>query len=76
MDAPRLPGNEDVRIADSRAAKESEQLSRQDCSPMLDANALRSYYFAALIDRSDGLGSDEEPLYVGCVLHDIGLTAT
>ena len=76
MDAPRLPDIEGVRIPDSRAAKEAERLCHQESSPMLYAHALRSYYFAALLGRSDGLGFDEELLYVGCVLHDIGLTTT
>ncbi len=41
---------------------------------MLYAHALRSYFFAWLLGNADGLRFDEELLYVGCVLHDIGLT--
>ncbi len=41
---------------------------------MLYAHALRSYFFAWLLGKGDGLRFDEELLYVGCVLHDIGLT--
>jgi hypothetical protein len=41
---------------------------------MLYAHALRSYFFACLLGSADGLRFDEELLYVGCVLHDVGLT--
>jgi HD superfamily phosphodiesterase len=41
---------------------------------MLYAHAVRSYLFAALLARHDRMSVDEEALYVGCVLHDIGLT--
>jgi len=32
----------------------------------------RSYQFAALIARADGVGIDEEVLYLGTLLHDLG----
>jgi hypothetical protein len=41
---------------------------------MLYAHAVRSYVFAALLARHDRMHVDDEALYVGCVLHDIGLT--
>ena len=69
-----LPDIAGVRIPDSRAAKEAEQLCREESSPMLYAHALRSYFFAYLLGSADGLRFDEELLYVGCVLHDVGLT--
>ena len=71
-----LPDVAGVRIPDSRAAKEAEQLCREESSPMLYAHALRSYFFACLLGGADGLRFDEELLYVGCVLHDVGLTPT
>jgi hypothetical protein len=64
----------DVRVPDSAAAAEAERLVRAESSPMLYGHALRSYFYAALLAARDGLGYDEELLYVGCVLHDIGLT--
>ena len=63
-----------IRIPDSHAAVEAEQLCREESSPVLYAHALRSYFFAWLLGKADGLRFDEEMLYVGCVLHDIGLT--
>ena len=62
-----------VRIPDSGAAVEAEQLCRAESSPMLYAHSLRSYFFAWLLGSANGLRFDEELLYVGCVLHDIGL---
>jgi hypothetical protein len=41
---------------------------------MLYGHALRSYFYAALLAARDGMRYDQELLYVGCVLHDIGLT--
>ena len=64
----------DIRIPDSAAAAEAERLARAESSPMLYAHALRSYFYAALLAARDGLRYDEELLYVGCVLHDVGLT--
>ena len=64
----------DIRIPDSAAAAEAERLARAESSPMLYAHALRSYFYAALLAALDGLRYDQELLYVGCVLHDIGLT--
>lgn len=64
----------EVRVPDSAAAAEAERLARAESSPMLYGHALRSYFYAALLAARDGMGYDEELLYVGCVLHDIGLT--
>jgi len=74
MGARRLPDIAGVRVPDSRAAVEAEQLCRQESSPMLYAHSLRSYYFAALLGKRDDLRFDAELLFIGCVLHDIGLT--
>ncbi len=63
-----------VRIPDSSAAIEAEAVCRDASSPVLYAHALRSYFFAALLGKLDGVAYDEEMLYVGCVVHDVGLT--
>jgi hypothetical protein len=64
----------DVRIPDSAAAVEAERLAREASSPALYGHAQRSYLYAALLGTADGMRFDEELLYVGCVLHDLGLT--
>jgi HD domain len=69
-----LGGLADVRVPDSVAAAEAERLARAESSPMLYGHALRSYFFAALLAARDQMDYDQELLYVGCVLHDIGLT--
>ena len=71
---PDLGRLADVRVPDSAAAADAERLARAESSPMLYGHALRSYFFAALLAARDGMDYDQELLYVGCVLHDIGLT--
>jgi hypothetical protein len=71
---PDLGGLAEVRVPDSAAAAEAERLARAESSPMLYGHALRSYFYAALLAARDGMRYDAELLYVGCVLHDIGLT--
>lgn len=41
---------------------------------MLYGHAARSYLYAALLGDRDGMRYDAELLYVGCLLHDLGLT--
>jgi hypothetical protein len=64
----------EIRVPDTAAAADAERLARVESSPMLYSHALRSYFFAALLAARDGMDYDQELLYVGCVLHDIGLT--
>jgi hypothetical protein len=64
----------EVWVPDSAAAVAAERLARAESSPMLYGHALRSYFYAALLAARDGMDHDQELLYVGCVLHDIGLT--
>jgi hypothetical protein len=64
----------EVRVPDSAAAAEAERLARAESSPVLYGHALRSYFYAALLAARDRIDYDQELLYVGCVLHDIGLT--
>lgn len=72
--APNLVRIGDVRVPDSATARDAESLAFEASSPMLYGHALRSYFFAALLAEQDGLSYDLELLYVGCVLHDLGLT--
>lgn len=72
--APNLEGIGDIRVPDSATARDAEALAFEASSPMLYCHALRSYFFAALLAEKDGVSYDLELLYVGCVLHDLGLT--
>lgn len=63
-----------VRIPDSKLAREATELVRDVSSPLVYHHALRSYVFAELIGRARGLTYDSEVLYLGTVLHDLGLT--
>lgn len=44
-----------------------------DSHPVVTAHAERSYRFAAMLAAIDGVELDREALYLGCVLHDVGL---
>jgi hypothetical protein len=71
---PDLGRLAEVRVPDSAAAAEAERLAHAESTPMLYGHALRSYFYAALLAARDRIDYDQELLYVGCVLHDIGLT--
>jgi hypothetical protein len=64
-----------VRVPDSDAARAAERLSREASPRTLYAHAVRSFLYASLLAKRDRERVDEEALYVGCVLHDIGLTS-
>jgi HD domain-containing protein len=63
-----------IRLPDSDIARAAERLTREASSMVLYAHAMRSFLFAALLAQRDRQPVDEEALYFGCVLHDIGLT--
>ncbi len=44
------------------------------CAPVVAAHSERSYQFAAAFAATDGVELDDEVLYLGTVLHDIGLS--
>lgn len=44
------------------------------CAPVVAAHSERSYQFAAAFAAADGVEVDAEVLYLGTVLHDIGLS--
>ncbi|MCP2262424.1 HD domain-containing protein [Streptoalloteichus tenebrarius] len=63
FDLPRT----DVARAAFRFAQETE-------APYLFHPSVRSYLFGRELGRLRGLDVDEELLFLGCVLHDLGLT--
>jgi hypothetical protein len=61
-------------VPDRDPARAAEELCREVSAWILYAHCLRSYLFAVLLGREDGMSHDEEALYVACLLHDVGLT--
>jgi HD domain len=45
----------------------------RDCPPHIVAHAERSFQFAALIAKNENIDIDLEVVYVGAILHDLGL---
>jgi hypothetical protein len=45
------------------------------CAPVVAAHSERSYQFAAAFAAADGVGLDDEVLYLGTMLHDVGLSS-
>src|ERR1700720_3464554 len=64
----------DVRIPDSKLAREVTELVRDTESPLLFHHSSRVYYFGALAGKHRGLTFDDELLYTGAMFHDMGLT--
>jgi hypothetical protein len=65
----------DLLIAppDTPLAREAEAMLDAECDRALAGHCRRSYQFAALIASADGVEVDEEVLYLGTLLHDLGL---
>jgi hypothetical protein len=63
-----------VVIPDTKLAREVTELVRDTESPLLFHHSSRVYYWGALTGGRLGLRFDPEPLYVGAMFHDMGLT--
>ena len=63
-----------VRLIDSKIAKLATDFSRSAYPPYLFNHAVRTFLFGSLVGRALGQKFDEEVLYLGCILHDLGLT--
>jgi HD superfamily phosphodiesterase len=62
-----------VRVPDTPAAREAEDLAARVYSRALLNHALRTYVWGSLIGGSTGRAFDAEVLYVAALLHDVGL---
>ena len=58
---------------DTPLAREAGALLDAECDRELAGHCRRSYQFAALIARAEGVEVDEEVLFLGTLLHDLGL---
>jgi hypothetical protein len=60
---------------DTDLARQARQLLHTSCDAHVVAHCERSFQFAALLARADEIDLDVEVLYIGTVLHDVGLAA-
>jgi hypothetical protein len=65
----------EIPLPDSPVARAAAALSAEVSSPALLAHNHRTYLWAALLGRRDGVQHDSELLFVSSLLHDLGLTA-
>jgi hypothetical protein len=63
----------DLRVPDTRAAKEAAKHLADTLDPVWEYHSYRTYAWAYILGRHDGLEFDEEVLYVSSLLHDLGL---
>jgi len=63
-----------IKIPDSKMAKDLTELIRDKEPDLLYHHSRRVYLFGALTGQRKGLVYDPELLYVGAIFHDIGLT--
>jgi len=63
-----------VRLVDSKIAREATELSRTVSTPCMFNHCVRTFLWGSLTGRALRKRFDEELLYLGCILHDLGLT--
>lgn len=63
-------------VPDTDATLAASRLVRATCDDFLVAHCERSYRFAALLAERDECELDREALYVGVLLHDLGLSTS
>jgi len=56
------------------AANRAAELLHSTCDPQLAGHCERSFQFAALVAAAEGVDVDLEVVYIGTILHDIGLS--
>jgi hypothetical protein len=57
----------------SATAEWAALTAHRDCPPHIAAHAERSFQFAALVALNENIDIDLEAVYVGTILHDLGL---
>src|SRR3954452_13183097 len=63
-----------VEAPDTDGARRARELLIDCCTPAVVGHSERSFQFAALLARAESADVDLEVLYVGTVLHDVGLS--
>src|ERR1700733_8485681 len=64
----------EIRIPDTKLAREITELVRDTESDLLFHHSSRVYYWGALAGKRRRLKFDAELLYAGAMFHDMGLT--
>lgn len=64
-----------VDAPDTDLARRAHELLYASCDPQLAAHCQRSFQFAALVAAAEPADVDVEVLYIGTILHDIGLSS-
>ncbi len=63
-----------IRIPDSALARKAVELAFRVSPQVLSTHVIRTFVFGALVGQKQGLRYDEELVFLGAVLHDLGLT--
>ena len=63
----------DIRLPDTAMCKASMELARRVSPPFLFNHVMRSYAFGKLAGEQRRFDLDDELLFIGSVLHDLGL---
>lgn len=63
-----------VTVPGSDFAREATLIAKSAESPEVFAHSLRTFYFAELVAKANGIQHDTEAVYVACILHDTGLS--
>ena len=63
-----------IEPPDTDLAKQARDLVHACCQPHVTAHSERSFQFAALVSRAEAIDVDVEVLYIGTLLHDVGLS--
>jgi HD domain len=72
---PKLPTEvSEVRVPDSPLAIETTRFVSRITPLWLMNHVMRTYIFAELLGRKDKMKYDHEILYLGAIMHDLGLT--
>ena len=69
-----MPDQPDLTEPASPIARAAADLARDASPPFLFNHGARTFAWACLIADRDRIAFDRELLYVGAILHDIGLT--
>lgn len=62
-----------LRVPDSRAAREAEEMARESLSLPVLEHSYRTYLFGRALADLDDAPYDDEVVYIACLLHDLNL---